>query len=468
MNILDLIQKETGNIYRKKASTLGGEHAGPCGFCGGVDRMSIHPARGRFVCRRCHSAGDSIAFIQKYHNKTYIEACNHLNIQPSFNQHYKSLNTATEKPGQNEIKWEPREIILPSTTWQNKAEVFLFEKFKFLMSGNAKQYRKWLNNRGINNQTIKKSRMGYNTRSVSFDSESWGLIPENNQNAKKQAKNESQVNIWLPVGLIIPQFYNEKLIRLRIRQENPISDNRFIVVRGSASGYFDYDAHLSNNQVDNRPVLTTESELDGWLLHQKANDKFKIYAIGSVSARPDIETHNYIKDKPGLLNLDNDEAGQNEQGWWKKQYPKIKTHYSEIEKDPGDDFKAGLDIRKWLIAGLEKLDIVVDPETKIQSDLSLPTDFKQKLIDKHKNRNEHKNEKIEIDQEPVVKPVIKPTKKYRQTCLHDKPCQYLHENICSLIHQDPIENMVCPKELWYEYKENDIISEIILGVGVKK
>jgi len=234
MRILSLIE-QTGNHYKKKATTRGGEYSGPCPWCGGNDRFSIHPEQEHFVCRQCRKAGDSITFMMQYHGMTYRAACTELNIIPKYTD--RLLDTANEKPGQNELVWQPREITNPPKAWQDKAAAFLFEAYKHLLSPAGKIHRDWLNNRGISNSTIKAARMGWNVHSVSFDMETWGLTPETDQSCKKR-------QIWIPAGLIIPLFKDGKPVRLRIRQSNPDAASRYILVSGSFMGYFDCDAHF--------------------------------------------------------------------------------------------------------------------------------------------------------------------------------------------------------------------------------
>ena len=155
MNILDLISSATGFTYHKKATTRGGEYSGPCPFCSdsGNDRFSIHPEQDHFVCRQCRKAGDSITFMMQYHGMTYRAACTELNIIPKYTD--RLLDTANEKPGQNELVWQPREVTEPSIIWQDKAAAFLFEAYKYLLSPAGKIHSDWLNNRGISNSTIK-------------------------------------------------------------------------------------------------------------------------------------------------------------------------------------------------------------------------------------------------------------------------------------------------------------------------
>jgi hypothetical protein len=455
MTILNLIEN-CGFSYKKKATTRGGEYSGPCPGCGGNDSFSIHPTQNHFVCRQCHKAGDSIAFLKDFHGKTYIEACKELNINPKIS--YKALDTATEKPGQNEIIWYPRPIIHPDKIWQDKAAAFLFEAYKYLLSPAGKIHRDWLNNRGISNSTIKTARMGWNTCSISFDRSTWGLTPETDQNGKNK-------QIWIPVGLLIPQLHNDKPIRLRIRQSNPDTTNRFIMVPGSAMGYFDYRDHLGLYIDLTKPALITEAEIDGWLLYEKLGDLFNVYAVGNSSARPDLQTHNLIKNNTILLNLDDDTAGHAEIYWWRSQYPDMVPYFSGFGKDPGESFEVGVDIRAWGEEGLGKLPQI---KNKTAANTTSHVSFKEKVLEKYKQP-----EKQEVAKQPVKQPAnfltrySIPKSTTNLFCVHNKYCQSLQNGVCLIDKTNPWDTMVCPKNNWYTYTTGPI-TEIILGPGIKK
>ncbi len=399
---------------------------------------------------RCKKAGDSIKFLRDHDGKTYFEACESLGISPATP---KVRSKANQEPGSHAIKWTPRKINLPSEIWQEKAQALLFQKYKFLLSGAGKKYRDWLNARGINNETIKKARFGYNTQSISFDRASWGLNPE-------QKKDGQTKQIWIPAGLIIPQFYHGKLIRLRIRQENPVTQDRFIMAGGSAMGYFDYESHLGLSMMEistsNKPVFITEAELDGWLVWQEAGDIVNVRAIGNVSARPDIESDQAIKKNPGLLNLDSDDAGKDEIPWWQNQYRGMHLWFSAKKKDPGEDFKVGVSIREWILAGLKRGNFpIVKPATKAQA--------KPILVDTVPAK------KQSAKTQPQAPTVQTAPKKINKICMHGLPCVSAKNGICLRLKQNIGELERCPRDSWWLWHhEGGVVSEIILGPGIRK
>ncbi len=454
MNILDLIEHNTGNAYIRKASTGGGEFSGPCPWCGGDDRFSIHPGKDHYVCRQCKKAGDSIQFCKDYLNKSYVEACQLLEIQPTFK--FNSLDVATETPGNNDIRWTPRELTLPCKQWQERAEKIAHHCHVQLFTTYKNTQKKWLNNRGLSDKTIRSARIGYNDSHMNFEFESWGLGPEKDFKAVNQS-------LWLPQGIIIPQFYEDKLIRLRIRQANISTKSRFVVVKGSTSGFFDYDRHVMVSSVlAIQPWIVTESELDGWLLHQHADESCRVFSLGSAQARPDKKTHEYLKNNPGLINLDNDDAGHNEMAWWVENYPDAIPHYSIKGKDPGEDFQQGVNISQWLQDGLSQLNILNNGDGKEQ--LKTSVSFKKKIIDRYNNIQKN-NKKINDEFQEIRDIVYKETPINIKECVHGDYCVSLKNNICLVNNQKARGLLKCPKDKWYKYIKG-AVTQVIYGPGM--
>lgn len=473
MNILETISNDTGLVYHKKATTLGGEYSGSCPWCGGDDRFSIHPGKNHFVCRKCKKAGDSISFMILFHGLTYREACKALGILPEIKPK-EILRSGGDHPS---LQWSPRATIYPPEEWQKKAEIVLFEAYKRLLSPAGKQHREWLNSRGISNSTIKAARMGWVSNAMGFDLESWGLTPNEDQNALNR-------QIWIPEGLIIPYFVNGRPVRLRVRQSKQDVKNRYILVTGSAMPYFDYPKHQDIALDPAKPVLITESELDGWLLQEKLGDIFHIYAIGNASARPDTETHQKIKNVPILLNLDDDEAGHAEQEWWHNQYDFVYTHYSEFGKDPGESFEVGVDIQAWGSDGLKLIpgNILSQTNKVVQLFNENVKSKSLQAIDKIYNSKpetpiKHKSEQPqELSPDPETEPEI-PKKIERMpaqagACIHGLLCQSFKDGQC-LVSKQPVSSLIdsgigCPEGKWYVYDHpSGAYSQIILGIGLK-
>jgi hypothetical protein len=456
-NILQLFEQR-GFIYRKKASTLGGEFSGPCPWCGGKDRFSIHPTRDHYVCRQCHKAGDAIEFLKDYAKLTYLEACSEIGIQPSQKPNER-LDYRDITKDQQSAAWEPRATTPPPLTWQNKAAAVLFESFKYIMSPAGKPHREYLNQRGIETTTIKAARIGYHFAQSTFSAQAWGYSQEHEQALKTK--------IWIPEGFTIPYFNDSLPVRIRIRQADPDATSRFIVVPGSSTGFFHYDQHcgVALDPADKRPWIITESELDGWLIYQTAGDIIKVFAIGNSSARPDLETHQTIAGKPGLLNLDNDTAGRKELQWWGQHYPLTRPWLSVVGKDPGEDFQAGIDIREWVQQGIQHL--------RDRGYLSAQSSVQNGTLQNIRESISIENPKVTIQANTKQNIVEKPTHEDNQTinsknCIHGHYCNHHKSGCCLILGGSVFEIDECPKEYWYRYQTNEFCNQIVLGVDFKK
>lgn len=440
MSILDLIINSTGFAYQKKASTYGGEYKGPCPFCSdcGTDRFSIHPTQDHYVCRHCKKAGDTIQFYREYHNMAYHDACEAAGHIPNF-----SKTPLIDKIAKTE-NWNPRENTVPNKAWQQKGEAVAFTAFKFLMSAAGKPYREYLHSRGLSINTIKKARLGFIDTAISFDPSVWGL--------------SSKDKIWIPRGIIIPYFHPENgLLRLRIRQDNPTTDSRYILVSGSSTEYFSFPAEQDQaTQV----IYITEGELDGWLCWQEFGDSSLVIAIGNSSTRPDKNIHkNLVAASTILLGLDNDPAGQNESSWWKRQYKNTQICTMTKGKDPGEAFEQGVDLKQWFAGQMETRGLLLDTAKEKSKPQTQPVP--QKETQKELPKTVPGTKTI---------PLPRPRVKQNRVCLHGQFCSFLRESFC-IIEKQPISNInTCPIGKWWLYKEkkNSPISQIILGPGVKK
>lgn len=452
MNIVELLQQDNiKTVY--VAATNGTENHGECPWCGGNDRFLSWPndrpeKGGRYYCRQCKKSGDGITYLIEKRGMKYKEACLELNIEPNFK--YESKPKPEEKFNQS---WEPRTVNQVPPAWSDKAEAVLFQCFKTLMSASGKSTREYLSARGINTDTIKQARIGLNLSDLTFDRQAWGLpLPE-----KKNALNHQ---IWIPAGIIIPMFHLGRVVRLRIRQANPKKSDRYILVAGSATAYLQHTQEF--NQAI--PAIVVESELDGWLIHQSAGQLVNTFSIGNSSARPDIETHQKLRQTSVLIALDHDQAGKKESEWWRKNYPSSVIWPSLAGKDPGEDFKAGTDIESWVMAGINALKIQKPAAAVVEA---VPIAPIQKI------ETEQLPEEDQTEDQPQESDIFKPT----TTCLHNKDCSHLSRQktelsqfekpVCLIRENKQVEEVTgiltsifsmdaCPKKLWGKFADGFI------------
>jgi hypothetical protein len=337
MSILDLLRSD-GHIVKKVASTHRGEYAGACPWCGGSDRFRIWPddRSGRYWCRGCGKNGDAIQYLRDLHGLTYQEACERLDIEIRTSHHPLKKNTS--KP-----VFTPKEITPPPPIWAVRASSFLDESQRSLWAGSGADIRAFLHGRGIVEDTIRSAGFGWNPSDIYPRREAWGLPGQTRENGKPK-------KLWLPEGLVIPLQDMGQLMRLRIRRTNPGDGPPYALISGSVVVPMRFLG-------DHDAVVVVESEIDGILLNQVGGDLVGVIALGSVTTRPDMPTHEALQNVGRILvALDNDKSGTREAlGWWPKTYGSKTVRFPlPIGKDPSDALQKGLDLRAWLMVGLNE------------------------------------------------------------------------------------------------------------------
>ena len=334
MTILDLQRQYGGNPIHAS----GDEWHDACVDCGGVDRFSSWPnkvnsngryAGGRGVCRQCGWSGDAVNFLMKRKSLSFIEAVKQLGIDPGIMPDRATRRSWTPEP--------PKEA--PPAVWQDKSETFTLTCQRQLQ-GNSGAL-KWLNDeRGLSLKTIIDSRLGWNSKDVFLDRESWGLPSEISTKTGQQKK------LWIAQGLVVPFCLDAVVVRLRVRRsEPPEKGSRYVVVSGSSM-------QPMTLWTDQQAVCVVESELDCLLISQECGDLVGVIALGSAAMKPDSELHRRLMAaKRVLVSLDSDPAGAKAVAFW-RQYPSFKRWPTVRGKDATDQMRAGIAVRLWVEAGL--------------------------------------------------------------------------------------------------------------------
>jgi len=107
-------------------------------------------------------------------------------------------------------------------------------------------------------------------------------------------------------------------------------------------------------------AVVIEAELDAWALFSAAGDLVGAYAIGNSSAKPDAASAARLRRLDLILvatDFDEPDAKGERPGtkaarWWLEQFPQACRWPVPSGKDPGDAFKAGVNLRQWIAAGL--------------------------------------------------------------------------------------------------------------------
>jgi len=334
MNILNLLQQD--GIPVEHVSR--GEYHSSCPECGGRDRFSCWPEKvnssgryrgGRFCCRGCNWNGDAINYLQKRRALSFRDACKCLEIETGIVSDHTIRRSWTPAPAK----------ALPSALWQSKAQAIVVHCSEQLQ-GNSGAL-KWLNDeRGLTDETIRASRLGWNSKDLYLNRSEWGLSSEISQKTGKSKK------LWIPQGLVIPYHQGKSIARIRVRRsEPPKNGNRYIIASGS-------NMQPMALWADQNAVMVVESELDAILINQEAGDLIGVIALGSSAIKPDSQLDERLMNASRILcALDNDEAGIKAVSFWRR-YPGYKRWPSIKGKDCTEQMKFGVPVRMWIEAGL--------------------------------------------------------------------------------------------------------------------
>jgi hypothetical protein len=349
MNVIDLLRKH--GIEPKKASgTKGGEYASACPGCGGDDRFRIWPdqneGQGGFWCRQCGKKGDAIQFLRDFDGLSFQQACERLGRKLPDS---RDLHSAA--PRKAAADWTPRDPEAPGPAWQEHAKKLITWAFEQLMV-NPEQLG-WLSARGITEAAAVRFGLGWVPEDLYRSREAWGLPEIKNEKTGKVRP------LWIPRGLMIPWFAGVLPIRIRIRRPDPVEFGpRYYMMPSSASvtmllRHHENRHHPKTGLIMPEVYVVVESELDAIMLNCQCLELCGAVALGSNSAHPDVAATKILSGASVILNaLDFDAAGASERDWWPKHFPKSRRWPVPRGKDPGDAYKAGVNIREWVTAGL--------------------------------------------------------------------------------------------------------------------
>lgn len=324
-----------------------------------------------YFCFGCGTAGDVFEFLMKKNGMSFLEAAKQLAARygidlPENGAPIKNYGTPkppgarkqeTEKKQEEIENQQPAatsasttgQYPLPPELWQEKAGKLVAWAHEKLLANPAQL--KILGARGINIETIKHFRLGWNPGKDGKDlfrpRESWGLPTEMKDDRKKK--------LWLPIGLVIPMFINpisinnqqsttNKPVRLRIRRPNGSKPTYYIMPGSSMATWI--------MQRSKRVFVIVESELDGILLWQETRDITGIIPVGSAVTRPDLNAIKLLQKSAWILNaLDSDAAGANALPWWTNHFSQHHRWPVPVGKDPGEAWQAGINLKQWITSG---------------------------------------------------------------------------------------------------------------------
>jgi len=251
----------------------------------------------------------------------------------------------SQDPDAPAASWEPTPVLEPSHVWAQHATKFVSECADALQKNDMALgllQGLW----GITPETAKNLRIGWNDKDSFRAQKGWGLPDELNKNGRPRC-------IAMPAGYVFPVFGETKLLRVKIRVENPGQGKpRYMAVRGGSP-----NSYLVCANTATRVFVVVETERDAMYLWQELWQ----YGVGAMAAgtarlAPDARAHSYLSRAELVLNaLDNDAAGA--RASWLFGYNPSRFSWNQtyahcvrwpvpagIGKDPGDMFGK---LRPW-------------------------------------------------------------------------------------------------------------------------
>ena len=298
------------------------EMAGPCPKCGGHDRF--HCQRGWFFCRQCYPLGngqahDIFGFYEWVQGWDFGTICQHLGDERP------KLKSVTVVKGKPVARPSPQPL---NEDWQTAAAQIRAYCAAMLWEPEGERARRWLNERGLADETLKDHYIGFNSASRTLH------------------------GLWVPRGITIPHW-QESLnriwgIKIRLPTNGP---DKYRAVKHSVPCLY-----LADNLEGHDVAVICEGEFDALLLTQEAGDLVGVVALGSAANKVraiDAGLPFLLEVKRLLVATDNDEEGQRAAAYLLERTKRARRLRVPQGNDVTDYWKGGGDLREWVSCALE-------------------------------------------------------------------------------------------------------------------
>jgi hypothetical protein len=223
----------------------------------------------------------------------------------------------------------------PNATWRQAGSAFVL----WCQSQWADDARAYLHSRGLTDKTIAAFTLGYNPAGRWSERAKWGLEPESDGNER----------LWLPAGIVIPEYYAGALWRIEIRQDKANDPGRrYKTVTGSSNVLAGADSIQAG-----KPAMLVEGPMDWLAVAQAAGDLVGIGRVGTTGARRVRWLTLLALCSDVMIGLDADAAGDEGSAYWLDALPNARR-WRPYYADPSQMLQDGQDVRGWVLAGLRR------------------------------------------------------------------------------------------------------------------
>jgi len=345
-DILTLAGRDTE--LKRVAGTAGGEYQGACPFCGGRDRFRAQPGGGRdglgfWACRVCEpKGGDVIAYVMKRDNCNFTEAVEKLS-GGAMTTHSRRTPAPPSRPNAPELN-------------QAAALRVIEECEADLWSERCAPVRDYLRTeRGLWDEVIRLWRIGYCST------------------GRRDEYGRTIAGLYVPRGIIIPNIIGGAVWALKVRLMPGVpfqcakckavlttpgrcphcgENNKMRGVKGNRAALFG-----AETLPGMRAAVLCEGEFDMLLLNQCAGDLVGVATFGS--ARPNLDVATWasylLPIAPLFIAYDSDDTGERGADGLMGLTQRARRLVVPMKaKDITDSWKAGADLRQWVVEALNR------------------------------------------------------------------------------------------------------------------
>lgn len=370
MNTATIVEKIAEDYSLRRRGKL---YAGRCPFCGGSkssDKFNIRPDGG-YLCRGCGEKGDIIKWLRNQEGKLPDEQ---LSCPDAHDRAGRKCRMSSSCPARDKCRYgdksgnakstrggnrgrrtarpyqhvnEDHKVIpeivpeFPRAIWTSWMESFVAKCHDQLLQ--SPEELAYLSSRGIDGDAVDRLSLGWVSHQHKVPKKDIGL----------EIGDDGKTYLWVPEGLLIPIYDdNGGLHRVRVRRplaarEKFIPDLKYVWLKGSGNLPM-----VIMPDGDPRGAVIVEAELDAIAIAAAHGEVISI-AVGTLHGGVGPDLFAILTNIPVILvALDAEGKSKKAVDAWKRTFRHAGFWPTPQEKDAGDYFKRGGDLREWIEAGL--------------------------------------------------------------------------------------------------------------------